>query len=135
ELAASRPLGFAMSGWVQSSMAVRRGRCHPPILLASGFAAPVTREKSQFPAQHDSPSLSPVHDGIQPLSNFRALSALPLGGLFFAPAPRGGVRVICPTSNNPNIDAHQSRLPPPDVPRYTEAKKAPGRGSRGFQRS
>jgi len=48
-------------------------------------AAPVTREKSQFSAQHDSPSLNPVHDGIQPLSNFRALAAPFLWGGLFSP--------------------------------------------------
>src|SRR5262249_19293337 len=108
---------------------------HPPIPLASGFAAPVTREKSQFPAQHDSPSLSPVHDIIQPLSNFRALAALPLDALFFAPAPLGGVTVICPTSNTTTLYAHRRRPSASAVPLYTEAKKATGRASRGFQRS
>jgi hypothetical protein len=58
--------------------------------LASGFAAPVTREKSQFPAQHDSPSLSPAHDGIQPLSNFRALAALFLWAAYFSPQHHAG---------------------------------------------
>ena len=58
-----------------------------PILLASGFAAPVTREKSQFRAQHDSLSLSPAHDSTSLFPNFRALGRpFPLGGLFFAPA-------------------------------------------------
>ena len=61
-----------------------------PILLASGFAAPVTREKSQFRAQHDSPSLSPAHDGIQPLSNFRALAALFLWAAYFSPQHHAG---------------------------------------------
>ena len=58
--------------------------------MASGFAAPVTREKSQFRAQHDSPSLSPAHDGIQPLSNFRALAALFLWAAYFSPQHHAG---------------------------------------------
>jgi len=36
--------------------------------------------------------------------------------------------------DNPNIDAHQSRLlPPVRISRYTEAKESPGGEARGFQ--
>jgi hypothetical protein len=47
-------------------------------------AAPVTREKSQFSAQHDSLSLSPVHDSTSLYLHFRALGRPFLWAAYFS---------------------------------------------------
>jgi hypothetical protein len=40
-------------------------------------------------AQHDSPSLSPAHDGTSLCPNFRALAALSFGAAYFSLSVRG----------------------------------------------
>jgi hypothetical protein len=57
-------------------------------MTAGAATRPVIREKSHLRAQHDSPSLSPAHDGTSLCPNFRALAAFLWGGLFFAQCSR-----------------------------------------------
>src|SRR5262245_11406523 len=91
------PARLGLDCWAESSMAeVRRGRCHLRqscwlrASLLDAVVAPVTREKSQFRAQHDSLSLSPAHDGTSLYLNFRALAALLLWAAYFSPQHHAG---------------------------------------------
>jgi len=65
-------------------------RVAPP----TAVAAPVTREKSQFPAQHDSPSLSPVHDGTSLYLTSEPWPPLSFGAAYFRPSIRDPMILI-----------------------------------------